>query len=98
MHAIFTLSLNAWFLASIDIDFSFGEEDKRHFFELFVPELIIAIYGVIVTLLLLSLSIYHSHLIISNHTTQEEMRDKYATWGFNPYSRSKKQNCLYFLD
>lgn len=97
LHAIFTCALNAVFLGHIEIKFNFDDEHKKLFYELFIPELIIAIYGAIVTMLLLSLSVYHSHLILMNNTTQEEMRDKYSIWGSNPYSRTSRQNCLYFL-
>ena len=58
------------------------------------------VYGTLVTLLLLSLTTYHTHLILNNSTTQEEMRDKYSVWGSNPYNKGSfsMANFFYFLE
>ena len=56
-----------------------------------------AVYGLMVAVLLMCLTGYHTAAIGSNETTQEDVRDKYETWGGNPYNMGKwsKQNLYY---
>ena len=58
-----------------------------------------AVYGLMVAVLLMCLTGYHTAAIASNETTQEDVRDKYETWGGNPYNMGKwsKQNLYYAL-
>ena len=57
------------------------------------------LYGVVVALLLASLTVYHTLLVAKNETTQEEMREKYVKWGGNPYDQGawSRTNLKYFL-
>jgi len=63
-----------------------------------VPAIITALYGLIVSILVLGLSIYHTGLALKGQTTSEEQRDKYEIWGGNPYSFGdySYKNWLYF--
>ena len=74
------------------------DPEKEIFMYFLVPVGIMAIYGLVITLMLSMLSCYHFALVRSNETTQEEMRDKYAKWGGNPYNKGtgSKQNWNYF--
>ena len=51
------------------------------------------------TILLLTLVVYHTYLIFTNGTTQENVRDKYIQWDGNPYNigTASKANFNYFL-
>jgi hypothetical protein len=69
------------------------------FLYLFIPAFIMFLYGLVVALLLASLTVFHTFLIAKNETTQEDMREKYAKWGGNPYDQGawSKTNLMYFL-
>ena len=43
-------------------------------------------YALVIFILLFGLNIFHTNLILSNQTTQEEIRYKYDSWGGNPYN------------
>lgn len=66
----------------------------------FIPALILFLYGLVVALLLASLTVFHTFLIAKNETTQEDMREKYTKWGGNPYDQGawSKSNLMYFLN
>ena len=66
--------------------------------EVIILTTVFLIYGLGVAILLTFLTVYHFCLIIANETTQEEIRDKYKTWGGNPYNmgRWSKKNFDYF--
>ena len=88
--------LNIYFLKNLEIEIRL---DEPLFLRLWVPILIMLVYGAAVMLLLFSLTAYHTHLVVANQTTQEEIREKYEKWGGNPYNRGtySKQNWLYFF-
>jgi len=50
-------------------------------------------------ILLLTLVVYHTYLIFTNGTTQENVRDKYIQWDGNPYNigTASKANFNYFF-
>ena len=68
------------------------------FISVILPLVILILYGIVVSLLLLSLVAYHLHLVVNNQSTQEEMKEKYELWGGNPYNRGQysRQNWNYF--
>ena len=70
--------------------------DNENFKKLTIPQALCAAYGLIVAFLLIFLSGYHMSIVYSNETTQEDIREKYDTWGGNPYDQSLKQNLRYF--
>ena len=63
-----------------------------------MPVTIMALYGLVVAVLLLGLTLYHTGLVFKNQTTSEELREKYDTWGGNPYTYGEYswKNLLYF--
>jgi hypothetical protein len=71
--------------------------DDENFGRLTVAQFIVALYGLIVTLLLLALTGYHTSIVNENETTQEELRNKYNKWGGNPYNLTLSQNWSYFF-
>ena len=81
--AIYTLSLNLYFAMNANIFFKIGED---FFVTFWIPILIVGIYSLVVGVLLLGLSLYHTLLALKNQTTSEELREKYDAWGGNPYS------------
>lgn len=70
------------------------------FLYLFLPAFVMFLYGLVVALLLTSLTVFHTLLIAKNETTQEDMREKYTKWGGNPYDQGawSKNNIMYFLN
>jgi len=92
--AIFALIINILLVNNQDVKFS---AENPMFFKLFVPELLNLVAGGLATPLLTCLVAYHTHLILRNKTTQEEVRNKYSKWGGNPYDRGNA-NCYYFLN
>jgi hypothetical protein len=50
-------------------------------------------------ILLFTLVVYHTYLIFTNGTTQENVRDKYILWDGNPYNlgTASKANFNYFF-
>lgn len=76
------------------------DPNSDDFKALFLPQFLMAVYGFVIVIMLSGLSIYHWALVASNETTQEEMRDKYAKWGGNPYNKGSwsKQNWQYFVN
>ena len=60
-----------------------------NFSKLTIPQALMAVYGLMVAVLLMCLTTYHTAAIGSNETTQEDIREKYETWGGNPYNMGK---------
>ena len=63
VHAIYTFSINIHYFSVIEVKFQL---DDPLFFSLFVPMIVLTLYGITVTLLLLSLVGYHLHLVVNN--------------------------------
>lgn len=93
---IFTLSLNVTTLVRCR-GIAFGDPEDEYFFHLQVPSLLMGIYTLAVAVLVGFLGAYHVCLVVSNHTTQELMRDKYTMWGGNHYDQGtcSSQNWRY---
>ena len=72
----------------------FGDEN---FMRLTGAQFLVAFYGLIVAVLLFALTGYHTSIVNQNETTQEELRNKYAKWGGNPYNLTLMQNWNYFF-
>lgn len=77
-----------------NVKFSYSDEN---FSRLLVSQFALAIYGLIVSILLVALSSYHTAIVNQNETTQEEQRDKYRKWGGNPYNLGSSSNWRYFF-
>lgn len=93
--AIYVLGLNIYMIThnkSVKINTS-----DENFVKLTVSQFCLALYGLIVTMLLLALTCYHTSIVTENETTQEELRDKYTKWGGNPYNLTSSQNWQYFF-
>lgn len=93
--SVYTLALNIHFGANANIFFSMKDE---YFSTFWIPLILMGLYGVVVAVLLLGLSIYHTSLALTNQTTSEELKEKYELWGGNPYNYGdySYKNCLYF--
>ena len=65
---------------------------------LIIVPVVMILYSFAITLLLTFLSVYHGLLVVANETTQEEIRNKYSTWGGNPYNMGSwsRKNFKYF--
>lgn len=94
--SVYTAALDIHFAVNANIFFKIDDE---FFTSFWLPIILIGLYGIIVALLLIGLSIYHSCLACKNQTTSEELKEKYDMWGGNPYSYGdfSLKNCLYFL-
>jgi ribose/xylose/arabinose/galactoside ABC-type transport system permease subunit len=95
--ALFIMGLDIHMIANNkDTIMMFGDDN---FSKLTIPQALMAVYGLFVAILLMCLTGYHTGAIGGNETTQEDIRDKYETWGGNPYNMGQwsKQNLYYAL-
>lgn len=81
--AIYTIALNMNYIFKSGHNEIFDNEIYKR--KLAIPAVALTVYGFIVTLLLSCLTCFHSYLIVFNETSQEYIKDKYYTWGSNPY-------------
>jgi hypothetical protein len=56
-------------MSNLELKFNIKLKENTIFYDLFIPELIMTIYCTLVAILLLSLTAYHSYLIVNNNTT-----------------------------
>ena len=93
--ASYTIALNISNLRHAGVKFNVRDES---FLSFWLPAVVMAIYGIIVAVLLFGLTAYHACLALKNQTTSEDLRDRYETWGGNPYSYGdySLKNLAYF--
>lgn len=92
---MFTFVLNAILVTSTSgVSMSLSDSN---FGKLLVCQGFMAIYALIVIVLLFGLNFYHCYLMCNNETTQEQVREKYDTWGGNPYDQGCLPNTKYFF-
>ena len=74
-------------------------QQQENFRKLYIPQIIMIVGMAPPAILLFTLVVYHTYLIFTNGTTQENVRDKYVLWDGNPYNLGtcSKANLSYFL-
>jgi uncharacterized integral membrane protein len=66
--------------------FNFSNFSDKFFVRLALPAAVVMLYSIIIGVLLSGLVVYHIWLAFECGTTQENLRNKYTTWGGNPYN------------